>query len=69
MREDNDWLQKHVAKLLNVSQQAYSCYELGTRDIPTEILISLANIYKTSTDYILDLTNNPNPYARKNGKH
>lgn len=56
LREDNDYTQKSIAKILNCSQQAYSKYELGQRDIPTEILISLARFYNTTTDYILGLS-------------
>ena len=53
LREDNDLTQKQVAKILNCSQQVYSNYELGQRDIPTAILIKLADYYNVSTDYIL----------------
>ena len=60
LREDNDLTQIQVAKKLNCSQQVYSNYEHGQRDIPTDILIKLSKFYKVSTDYILELTNNPN---------
>lgn len=56
LREDNDLLQKHLAEYLHCSQVAYSRYELGSRDIPTQVLIDLANFYNTTTDYILGLT-------------
>lgn len=56
LREDSDLTQKQMAQILNCSQQVYSNYELGQRDIPTAILISLAKYYNTSTDYILGLT-------------
>ena len=59
LREDNDLTQKQMAKTLNCSQQVYSNYELGQRDIPTDILIKLSKYYKVSTDYILGLTDNP----------
>ena len=59
LREDNDLTQKQVAQNLNCSQQVYSNYELGQRDIPTDVLIKLANYYHVSTDYLLGLTNNP----------
>lgn len=58
MREDADLTQKEMARLLNCSQQVYSNYELGQRDIPTFILIRLAKIHNTTTDYILGLTDN-----------
>lgn len=58
LREDNDITLSAVAKYLNCSQQVYSNYELGQRDIPTEILIKLASFYGVSTDYLLDLTEN-----------
>ena len=59
LREDNDLTQKQVAKELNCSQQVYSNYELGQRDIPTTILIKLSEFYNVSVDYILNITNNP----------
>ena len=56
LREDHDITQKEMAKILNCSQQVYSNYELGQRDIPTDILIKLSLFYNVSTDYILGLT-------------
>ena len=56
LREDSDLTQKQMAEILNCSQQVYSNYELGQRDIPTNILISLAKFHQTTTDYILGLT-------------
>lgn len=59
LREDHDLKQKQLTELLNCSQQVYSNYELGQRDIPTDVLIKLALFYNVSVDYILGLTNNP----------
>ena len=59
LREDNDLTQKQLAKELNCSQQVYSNYELGQRDIPPDILKKLSGFYNVSTDYILEITNNP----------
>lgn len=59
LREDRDLKQKQLAEYLNCSQQVYSNYELGQRDIPTDVLIKLALYYNVSVDYILGLTNNP----------
>ena len=56
LREDHDLTQKQVSALLHCSQQVYSNYELGQRDIPTDILIGLARLYHVSTDYILGLS-------------
>lgn len=58
LREDHDLRQREVAAFLNCSQQVYSNYELGQRDIPTDILIKLSKLYCVSVDYILGLTNN-----------
>ena len=63
LREDRDLTQKEMAKNLNCSQQVYSNYELGQRDIPTSILIKLAEIHNVSVDYILGLTKNKNRYS------
>lgn len=59
LREDHDLKQRQVAEFLNCSQQVYSNYELGQRDIPTEVLIRLSQFYHVSVDYILGLTANP----------
>ena len=59
LREDRDLKQRELAAYLNCSQQVYSNYELGQRDIPTEVLIKLSALYNVSVDYILGITNNP----------
>ena len=56
LREDCDLTQKQLAEVLHCSQQVYSNYELGQRDIPTDILIKLSRFYKVTTDYILGLS-------------
>ncbi len=58
LREDHDMKQREVALYLNCSQQVYSNYELGQRDIPTDILIKLSSLYHVSIDYILGVTDN-----------
>ena len=62
LREDKDLSQKEIAKILNMTQTGYSKYEVGTNDIPTKILIKLAQFYNTSVDYLLGLTDNKKPY-------
>lgn len=64
LREDKDLSQKEIAKILNMSQTGYSKYEVGTNDIPTKILIQLAQFYNTSVDYILGLTDEIKPYKK-----
>ena len=64
LREDKDLLQKDIAKYLNMSQTGYSKYEVGTNDIPTEILKKLADYYNTSIDYLLCLTDERKPYPK-----
>jgi len=56
LREDKDLSQKKMADILHCSQQVYSNYELGQRDIPTELLIRLSRFHKVSVDYILGLS-------------
>ena len=58
LREDHDLTQKQVAQLLGMSQTGYSKYETGENDIPTAVLIKLADFYNTSTDYLLGRTDN-----------
>ena len=64
LREDKDLNQTEVATMLGMSQTGYSKYETGENDIPTNILIELAKFYNTSTDYILGITNDKEPYPR-----
>ncbi len=64
LREDRDLLQKDIAQILNMSQTGYSKYEVGTNDIPTDILKKLASYYDTSIDYLLCLTDERKPYPK-----
>lgn len=64
LREDRDLLQSDIAKYLNCTQVAYSHYELGKRDIPTEVLIKLAVFHNVSVDYLLGLTDETYVYPR-----
>ena len=57
LREDSDYTQEFVSDYLGMKQPQYSRYENGYRDLPTDVLIALAKLYNTSTDYILGLTN------------
>lgn len=64
LREDRDLKQEDLAKLLNCTQACYSNYENGKRDIPTEILRTLANFYSVSIDYLLEETDIKTPYPK-----
>ena len=59
LREDSDLTQTEVARKLICSQQVYSNYELGQRDIPTDILVRLSRLYNVSVDYILGISDDP----------
>lgn len=62
LREDNDMNQTQVAKILGMSQTGYSKYETGENDLPTAVLIKLANFYNTSIDYLLEQTDQKERY-------
>lgn len=62
LREDHEYSQKQIADFLGIHQTQYSRYERGSFDIPSDFLIRLADLYKTSTDYLYGRTNNPKPY-------
>ncbi len=59
LREDRDLTQTEISRVLACSQRVYSNYERGELDIPTDILIKLADFHGVSTDYILGRTDNP----------
>jgi len=63
LREDRDLYQKDIAEVLGISQTVYPRYERGFQTIPVVHLLTLADFYHTSTDYILGRTNISNPYA------
>ncbi len=62
LREDKDLTQKQLAEHLKIHQTTYSDYELGNLNVPIDVLIELSKFYKTSVDYLVDLTDNPTPY-------
>lgn len=64
LREDRDMNQTEIAKILEMSQTGYSKYETGENDIPTSILIKLADFYDTSIDYLLGLTDCKERYPK-----
>lgn len=59
LREDHDLTQRKIAEVLQMTQPQYFRYEQGFRDVPTDILIQLADYYGVSIDYILNRTDNP----------
>ena len=65
IREDNNLTQKRISEILNCTQQTYSRYETGEITIDIFNLIKLAKYYKTSTDYLLGLTDEIKPYKRR----
>lgn len=64
LREDRDLKQRDLAEFLGCTQVSYSHYELGKRDIPTDVLLALADFYRTSTDYLLGRTDVKTPYPK-----
>ncbi len=69
LREDHDLTQKDVSKILNISQVAYSYYEINKRSVPLEVLSQLADFYQTSVDYLLFRTEEMKPYPKKHKKY
>ena len=59
LREDRDLSQKEIAAILGMSQTGFSKYDTGENEIPTQILIKLAEYYNTTTDYLLGRTDEP----------
>lgn len=64
LREDNDLTQSDLSKMLNISQVAYSYYELNKRSVPLELLSQIADFYHTSIDYLLFRTDVYTPYPK-----
>lgn len=64
LRKDCDLTQTQISNFLNISQVAYSYYEIGKREIPLDLLCKLADYYNTSVDYLLYRTNIKMPYKK-----
>lgn len=64
LREDKDLTKTKIAKHLNCSQRIYNNYGRGEVDIPTEILIGLADYHNTSIDYLMNRTDTREPYPK-----
>jgi len=64
LREDHDLTQRQIAGMLGMKHTQYFRYEQGYRDIPTDMLIRLSDIYSVSVDYILGLTDEQTRYPR-----
>ena len=62
LREDKDLSQQELANVLNITQRTYSRYENDERNIPIEVICTLADFYKTSVDYLLGRTDQKKPY-------
>lgn len=59
MREDNDLTQKQISEILMCDQSLYSKYERGEREIPLNLLVKLADYYKTNLDYLIYRSDKP----------
>lgn len=62
LRKEYNLSQQDIATFLHIKQNTYSQYENGKRQLPIELLIALAKFYNVSTDFILGLTDNEDPY-------
>ena len=68
MREDRDLKQKEIAEAIGITQRKYSYLETGVQQWTDELLVRLAAYYGTSVDYLLGLTDNPDPYRKSRNK-
>ena len=65
LREDHDLTQKAIAEYLSIHPNVYRRYEKGVREFPLEIVVTLADYYQVSTDYLLGRTDDPTPPSEK----
>ncbi|HJB99929.1 MAG TPA: helix-turn-helix domain-containing protein [Candidatus Flavonifractor merdavium] len=67
LRTDRDLTQQEIADVLHIKQNTYSQYETGILNYPLDVVITLAQFYGTSVDYLLGLTDEMTPYPRRGG--
>lgn len=60
LRENSNYRQEYIAQYLGTTQQTYSNYELGLREIPLHHIVKLSHLYHVSVDYLLSINS---PYA------
>lgn len=65
LREDHDLRQQDVADILHCQRNVYRRYECGEREVPVWVIVTLAEYYNVSTDYLLGLTSRKMPYPKK----
>lgn len=65
LREDRDYTQNDVVKILKMHKTTYTNYEQGKREPPFEFIIKIAKLYNVTIDYIAGITNNPTPLPKK----
>lgn len=65
IRIDKGLTQKDIADIVNVKQNTYCQYEIGVLNYPLDVVIKLAQYYNVSVDYLVGLTDQPEPYPRK----
>ena len=68
LREDKDLTQKQIGELLNMSQTGYNQYDIGKNDIPTKVLMQLAEFYNTNIDYFTKFNQRNKAHLHKNIK-
>lgn len=64
LREDRDYTQLEIGKLLQKSQQGYNHIETGRAELKIEDLVILCKFYNVSADYIIGLSNDITPYKK-----
>ena len=65
LRIDGGYTQKQIAEMLHIKQNTYSQYEIGTTRYPLDAVVTLAEYYGVSVDYLVGLTDEKTPYPRK----
>ena len=65
LRIDRGFTQDQIAKILGISQNTYSQYEIGVLNYPVDAIVKLADFYDVSTDFLLGRTTIKEPYPKK----
>ena len=53
LRTEKGLFQEEIAKIIDTSAQAISLYEIGKRNMNTNMILKFANFFEVSTDYLL----------------
>ena len=68
LRESKGYTQTSLGDILNLSPSTIGMYEQGRRLPDVETLIKMCDFFNVSSDYLLEISDNPTPYSKSHSE-